>query len=115
MLAGVFLPQAGRPKHDNLHCPGRRRPSGISKGGAGIAYLTGPTGGFIIGFLIGAIVISLIKGDGKGTLKVGAACIVGGMLAVYAIGIPWLCFEITGSLFSCLMLYQRWLSYPETL
>jgi len=32
MLAGVILtPKQARPKHDNLHCPGRRRPSGISK------------------------------------------------------------------------------------
>lgn len=72
----------------------------FQKGGAGIAYLTGPTGGFIIGFLAGAVVISLLKGDGKNALRTGFACIVGGILAVYAIGIPWLCFERTGSLFS---------------
>jgi len=101
MLAGVILTpkQAGLSMTTYIALGAAGLPV-FQKGGAGIAYLTGPTGGFIIGFLIGAIVISLIKGDGKGTLKVGAACIVGGMLAVYAIGIPWLCFEITGSLFS---------------
>jgi len=72
----------------------------FQKGGAGIAYLLGPTGGFIIGFLVGAVVISLLKGNGQNVLRTGISCIVGGILAVYAIGIPWLCFEMTGSLFS---------------
>ncbi|HHV28309.1 biotin transporter BioY [Acetivibrio mesophilus] len=72
----------------------------FQKGGAGLAYLTGPTGGFIIGFLAGAIVISLLKGNGKNGFRIGLACIVGGILVVYAIGIPWLCFKKTASLFS---------------
>lgn len=72
----------------------------FQKGGAGVAYLTGPTGGFIIGFLAGAVVISLLKGSGKNALRTGFACIVGGILVVYATGIPWLCLERTGTLFS---------------
>ncbi|GAE88575.1 biotin transporter BioY [Acetivibrio straminisolvens] len=101
MLAGAILTpkQAGLSMATYIALGAAGLPV-FQKGGAGIAYLTGPTGGFIIGFLVGAIVISLLKGNGKNPLRTGLACIVGGILAVYAIGIPWLCFEMTGSLFS---------------
>jgi len=72
----------------------------FSKGGSGLAYLSGPTGGFIFGFLIGAITISHLKGNGRSILRTGFACVVGGIIVVYAVGIPWLCYERTGSFFS---------------
>lgn len=72
----------------------------FQKGGAGPGYLAGPTGGFIIGFLIGAMVISLLKGNGSNVIRTGFACVVGGILVVYAIGAPWLCYKLTGSFYS---------------
>jgi biotin transport system substrate-specific component len=72
----------------------------FSNGGSGLAYLSGPTGGFIIGFLIGAITISLLKGKDCNILRTGVACAVGGIIVVYAIGIPWLCYERTGNFIS---------------
>ncbi|NMB32856.1 MAG: biotin transporter BioY [Clostridium sp.] len=72
----------------------------FSNGGGGLAYLAGPTGGFILGFLGGALIISAIRGDGKSILRSSLSCIIGGILFVYIIGIPWLSFERTGHFFS---------------
>lgn len=65
-------------------------------GRGGLAVLAGPTGGFLIGFVLGAWVIGLIARRAKeqtDTLLLARyfmACVFGGILAVYAVGIPWL-------------------------
>lgn len=62
----------------------------FSGGQAGLPVLVGPTGGYIVGFLIGAIVISLLKKDGKSFTINAIASIIGGVIVVYCIGVPWL-------------------------
>jgi len=59
-------------------------------GASGIGVIVGNTGGYLIGFMVGAMVISIIKGDGKKLYRMIAACIAGGMVIVYILGAAWL-------------------------
>lgn len=75
-------------------------------GRAGLAVLAGPTGGFLLGMIPGAVVTGLLSGRLKTGVAVNVqqgwsaaapqvfrcwlASVVGGMLVVYAVGIPWL-------------------------
>ncbi|MDO9023400.1 biotin transporter BioY [Zwartia sp.] len=80
-------------------------------GRAGLAVLAGPTGGFLLGMIPGAVVTGWLAGRipatgsvaGSGSLAAATpqilrcwiASVVGGMLVVYAAGIPWLA-AVTG-------------------
>lgn len=80
-------------------------------GRAGLAVLAGPTGGFLLGMIPGALVTGWLAGRvaptgsahsatgwagvGPQVLRCWLASVVGGMLVVYAAGIPWLA-AVTG-------------------
>jgi biotin transport system substrate-specific component len=64
-------------------------------GASGPGVLLGPTGGYLVGFLVGAVIISLLKSNTPGILRYGIANLVGGLIVVYAIGVPWLS-QVTG-------------------
>lgn len=69
----------------------------FSSGGAGIGYFLGPTGGFLVGFLLAAVLIGVIAhrqvepkplseiGIAAQALALGAALVV-----IYGVGVPWL-------------------------
>lgn len=67
----------------------------FSGGAAGIGVIFGTKGGYLLGFLIGSIVISLIRGKTNSTRHMIFACIIGGIIIVYLLGVPWLSY-ITG-------------------
>lgn len=62
----------------------------FSGGRAGLGVIAGPSGGYLIGFLIGAVVISVVKGKGDSVVRLILASVVGGIMVVYLIGVPWL-------------------------
>ncbi|MCY6355158.1 biotin transporter BioY [Clostridium sp. ZS2-4] len=62
----------------------------FSGGRAGLGVIAGPSGGYLIGFLIGAVVISMVKGKGDSFVRLIFASVVGGIMVVYLIGVPWL-------------------------
>ena len=78
-------------------------------GRAGMAVLAGPTGGFLLGMIPGAILAGWLGGAGlqfneqtAGTrlakwqaLRDWLACIAGGVVLVYVCGIPWMA-AVTG-------------------
>ena len=64
-------------------------------GSSGIGVLFGPTGGYLAGFVLGAVVISIVKGRKPDLLRYGLANLLGGLLVVYALGILWLS-QMTG-------------------
>ncbi|NLY43126.1 MAG: biotin transporter BioY [Clostridiaceae bacterium] len=64
-------------------------------GRSGIGVLAGPTGGYLIGFLVAAIIISLLKGSANKIIRLGMANILGSII-IYIIGTSWLMF-VTGT------------------
>jgi biotin transport system substrate-specific component len=62
--------------------------SGSPERGAGLAYMVGPTGGYLLGYLVASWLVGRLA-LGKGIYgRVGA--MLAGMLTVYAIGAAWL-------------------------
>ncbi|MGE4435857.1 biotin transporter BioY [Achromobacter sp.] len=67
-------------------------------GRGGLGAFFGPTGGFLVGLVVGAFVTGWLArrlagaaaGFGRQLAGSAAACIVGGILVVYACGVPWL-------------------------
>jgi biotin transport system substrate-specific component len=74
----------------------------FAKGAAGMAVVTGPTGGYIVGFVVAAGVASLVR---TGLVKTGAtsltadigACVVL-FTIVYGMGTAWLAYSLNLSL-----------------
>lgn len=61
----------------------------LAGGRGGLGAFAGPTAGYMLGWLVGAVVIGLIVGRGRPSWwRTALGCIVGGILAVYAVGIP---------------------------
>ncbi|MBN2442219.1 MAG: biotin transporter BioY [Spirochaetales bacterium] len=62
----------------------------FSQGGAGIAHLLGPTGGYLFGYLFAVWTGGFIAERGKySILRSGIAVIVAALL-IYVVGVPWL-------------------------
>lgn len=61
----------------------------------GIGILLGPRGGYFLGYLIGGIVIALLKGQHNTLWRLAMANIIGGIGVVYFFGVLWLSF-VTG-------------------
>lgn len=62
---------------------------------AGIGVILGTKGGYLLGFLIGSIVISLIRSKSNSIARMIFACILGGIIIVYVLGVSWLS-HVTG-------------------
>ena len=62
----------------------------FSGGKAGLAVLFGPTGGFLFGFLVGALVIGLMSGKGKSSFIKDLAALIVGNIIIFGMGVPWL-------------------------
>ena len=63
----------------------------LAGGHGGAAVFVGPTAGYLLGWIPGAFVIGLIvhaRGDRPRWCRTAVGCIVGGILVIYAIGIP---------------------------
>ena len=59
--------------------------------GAGLAYMVGPTGGYLVGFLAAALIVGTLVDRGYGRTIVGAALtMLAGVAAIYILGAGWL-------------------------
>ena len=59
--------------------------------GAGLAYMVGPTGGYLAGFLLAAVLVGHLADRGHGRTAVSAlAMLVIGEVAIFALGTGWL-------------------------
>ena len=56
----------------------------------GIGVLLGPTGGYLIGYLPGVMLIALLKGQNNNLWSLALANSIGGIGIVYLLGITWL-------------------------
>ena len=62
----------------------------FSKGQSGFGTILGPTGGYLIGFLIAAVVISLLTKNKNSYKRYLTANVIGGIFVIYTIGVIWL-------------------------
>lgn len=60
----------------------------FSGGAAGIGQLVSPSGGYIFGFLLSAVVISLLKGSRPNLVRYLIVSILAGIPDVYLLGVP---------------------------
>lgn len=63
----------------------------FANGGAGWAYLAGPTGGYLTGFLVAAFILGLLaeRGMGRNPVSTALAMLVG-TAVIYLFGVTWL-------------------------
>jgi len=63
----------------------------FANGGAGWAYLAGPTGGYLTGFLVAAFILGLLaeRGMGRSPISTALAMLVG-TAVIYLFGATWL-------------------------
>ena len=63
----------------------------VFSGGAGFAYLIGPTGGYLSGFFVAVTVLGFLaeRGMGKSWITSGALAVIGTVI-IYALGLSWL-------------------------
>jgi biotin transport system substrate-specific component len=70
----------------------------LAGGRGGLSVFTGPTGGFLIGWLVGAAVIGWLVEHRPSRFDLGwvaLANLVGGIAVVYAFGVPWMSWAAT--------------------
>lgn len=61
----------------------------FSGGASGLPIILGKYGGYLIGFLVGVIIISLLKGKKNSLISLGFANIIGGIVVVDLFGSVW--------------------------
>jgi biotin transport system substrate-specific component len=66
----------------------------FAKGAAGVGVLLGNTGGFLIGYLLSALVVGLLRDPAGKSLVRNALAVTAGLVTVYLAGIPWLAFVV---------------------
>jgi biotin transport system substrate-specific component len=65
--------------------------SGTPERGIGLAYMMGPTGGYLLGFLLAAILVGVLAERGFGKTYVSSFTLfLFGQLIIFAVGLSWL-------------------------
>jgi biotin transport system substrate-specific component len=69
----------------------------LSGGRGGLGVFAGPSAGFLVGFPIAAFVAGLIVEKWRAGIGIAAfaGAVAGGIVVLYAIGIPWLAYRLT--------------------
>lgn len=66
--------------------------SGSPERGIGLAYMAGPTGGYLLGYLVASWLVGALAA-GKGVIGRAGAMLVG-MIPIYAMGVAWLAIYV---------------------
>ncbi len=65
--------------------------AGTPEKGIGLAYMAGPTGGFLVGFLVSAVLVGWLAARGFGrTIASASLVMLAGTVAIYVPGLAWL-------------------------
>ena len=59
-------------------------------GGGGLAKFLGPTGGYLVGFILAAFIIGLVAEHSRGKIWLNLLGLVAGSLVIYLCGVTWL-------------------------
>lgn len=62
----------------------------FSGGASGPAALAGPTGGFLIGYVVTAFIIAIISRSENPSIKKDIPAVLAGIVVLYLLGVPWL-------------------------
>ncbi len=65
-------------------------------GSGGAQILAGPTGGFLVGYVLAALVSGLIARAGKSSWLLLIIAALSGTLVIYLPGLPWMHYKLTG-------------------
>ncbi len=96
LLAGALLgPRAGAASQLTYLAVGAAGVPVFAAGGAGLPWLLGPTGGYLLAFPLAAAAVGWIAGPGRAPLRVAAGLAVG-TGAIFALGAAWLA-SMTGA------------------
>lgn len=91
MLTGLSLGAAGAAASVGLYLfLGALGLPVFAGGSGGIAPFLGPTGGFLFGYLLGAIGLGLISGKGKASFIKDLLALIVFSAILFGIGVPWL-------------------------
>ena len=66
----------------------------FSGGSGGLGRLLGPTGGYLMGFLLAAYVVGVVADHAQGRVIIEVLAMAAGSLVIYGIGVPWLKFVL---------------------
>lgn len=66
--------------------------SGSPERGIGVAYMVGPTGGYLLGYLAASWLVGVLAAGRSALGRTGA--MLAGMVAVYALGMAWLAMYV---------------------
>jgi len=83
----------------------------FAKGGSGLAYFLGPTGGYLLGFIAAAFVVGELAAIMRASSKRATfLASLGGVVAIYLCGVLWLAAWLgaTGHLSPTVCLTQAW-------
>jgi biotin transport system substrate-specific component len=61
----------------------------FANGGGGFGYLAGPTGGFLLGYVLAALVAGLVSSQRDFSFPRALAGALAGLLGLYLLGLPW--------------------------
>lgn len=59
-------------------------------GHGGLSVVVGPTGGYLLSWIPAAWLVSVLRGQSFNLMRAILAAVLGGVLLVYLIGVPWL-------------------------
>ncbi|WP_027134228.1 biotin transporter BioY [Geminicoccus roseus] len=63
--------------------------TGTPERGLGLAYMVGPTGGYLLGFVAAAAIAGWLVRSGQGLARISAA-VVAGIATIFVLGVAWL-------------------------
>lgn len=81
----------------------------VFSSGSGISAFAGPGGGYLIGFLAGAVVISLLKGSRNNPVRLCLSNMIGGIIVIYIFGITWYIIVTGNGLYPAIIANLRYI------
>ena len=90
LLSGILLGKKWGPASVGIYLLLGALGLPVFSGGGGIALLFGPTGGYLLGYLLASFVTAFVAHQGKTSVVRDLLALCAGTLVIYVVGVPWL-------------------------